>query len=110
MRKLIALALIAIFTLSSSGCFTMKATAPAKTPVAFISEGKRTSFKQSKKVWFALWGAVPISDNSSARIIAENELKQVRVTTKITFVDYLIGAVTGVVSIVPATMTVEGNQ
>lgn len=110
MRKLIAIALIATFTLSSSGCFTMKATAPAKTPVAFISEGKRTTFKKTKKVWFALWGAVPITNNSSADIIAENGLKQVRVTTKLTFVDFVIGAFTGIATIYPMTMTVEGNE
>lgn len=110
MRKLIAIALIAVFTLSSSGCFTMKATAPAKTPVALISEGKRASFKQSKRVWYAIWGAVPISDNSSAKIIAENGLKQARVKMEITFVDYLIALVTSTVTIVPATMTVEGNE
>ncbi len=110
MRKLFAIALIVTLALSANGCYTMKYNAPAKTPVALISEGKRASFKQSKKVWFALWGAVPISDNSSAKIIAENNLKQVRVTTKISFVDYLIGSVTGIVSIVPATMTVEGNE
>jgi len=76
----------------------------------FYLRGQAHFIQTIKKVGFALWGAVPISDNSSAKIIAENELKQVRVTTKITFVDYLIGAFTSIVSIVPATMTVEGNQ
>jgi hypothetical protein len=107
MKRLLVFLLLTCFC---SGCFTMKYAAPPKSQVVMISQGKQATFKKSVKVWYALWGAAPISENSSARIIAENDLKQVRVTTKITFVDYLIGAFTGFVSIVPATMTVEGNQ
>ncbi|MGH7493613.1 MAG: hypothetical protein ACREOO_14645 [bacterium] len=53
---------------------------------------------------------MPISNNSTEKIIAENDLKAVRVKTQLSFVDYLIGFFTGVISIVPATMTVEGNH
>jgi hypothetical protein len=78
--------------------------------VTTVSEATTTSFKKSVKVWYALWGAVPISENSTEKLIADNNLKEVRVTTQIKFVDYVIGIFTGLVSIVPATMTVEGNQ
>ncbi len=53
---------------------------------------------------------MPISSNSPEKIITENDLKEVRVKTQHSFVDLLIGSLTGLVSIVPATMTVEGNQ
>jgi hypothetical protein len=78
--------------------------------VTTVAESTTTSFKKSVKVWYALWGAVPISENSTAKLIADNNLKEVRVTTQIKFVDYVIGIFTGLVSIVPATMTIEGNQ
>ncbi len=107
MRKLIAVTLLACFF--ASGCYTMKVAAPAGSSVATVSASATTTVKKSTKVWYALWGAVPISNNSSEKIIAENNLKEARVTTQIQFVDYVIGIFTGLVSIVPATMTVEGN-
>lgn len=88
----------------------MKYAAPPQSNVTTVSEATTTSFKKSVKVWYALWGAVPISENSTEKLIADNNLKEVRVTTQIKFVDYIIGIFTGLVSIVPATMTVEGNQ
>lgn len=109
MRKLIAVALIASFSFFT-GCYTMKYAAPPQSNVTTVSESTTTSFKKSVKVWYALWGAVPISENSTEKLIADNNLKEVRVTTQIKFVDYIIGIFTGLVSIVPATMTVEGNQ
>lgn len=109
MRKILAIVLIASFSLST-GCFTMKYAAPPQSNVTAVAEGTATSFKKSVKVWYALWGAVPISENSTAKLIADNNLKEVRVTTQFKFVDYVIGIFTGLVSIVPATMTVEGNQ
>jgi hypothetical protein len=109
MRKIIVMALLASLCLST-GCFTMKYAAPHGSSVSAISEGESTTFKKSVKVWYALWGLVPITENSSEKIIAEYNLKSARVKTQIMFVDYLIGIFTGIVSIVPATMTVEGNQ
>ncbi len=109
MRKLIAGVLIASFSFFT-GCFTMKYAAPPQSTVTTVSESTTTSFKKSVKVWYALWGAVPITDNSTEKLIADNNLKEVRVTTQIKFVDYIIGIFTGIASIVPATMTVEGNQ
>lgn len=109
MRKIVAVMLIASFSFFT-GCFTMKYAAPPQSNVTAVAESTATSFKKSVKVWYALWGAVPISENSSAKLIADNNLKEVRVTTQFKFVDYLIGIFTSIVSIVPVTMTVEGNQ
>ncbi len=107
MRKFLLVVMLVCF---GSGCYTMKHTAPPQSSVTLLPEGSSTDFQKSKKVWYALWGAVPISSNSSEKIILENDLRQVRIKTRITFVDYLIGFFTGAVSIVPATMTVEGNH
>jgi hypothetical protein len=88
----------------------MKYNAPSGSPVTTLSEEKSTTVQKSVKVWYALWGLVPITDNSSQKIIAENNIKEARVQTQVQFVDVLIGIFTGLVSIVPATMTVEGNK
>lgn len=107
MRKILVLVLLAFFC---TGCYTMKAVAPAGTSMTTLSETDSATFKKNVRVWYALWGLAPISNNSAARVIQENNLKNVRVTTRHRFVDGLIGAFTGIVSIVPATMVIEGNQ
>jgi len=106
MRKIVALALIASLY---AGCFTMKYVAPVGTEVSTLSELQPASFEKQVKVWYALWGLVPITDNSSDAIISRYKLKEVRVTTKFTFLDLIIGAFTGVATIVPKTMVIEGN-
>lgn len=107
MRRLVVLAMLVMMC---SGCYTMKHAAPPGGTVSTISVDQPATVKRSVKVWYALWGAVPISNNSSERIISENNLKEARVVSRIKFEDYLISIFTGLVSIVPATMTVEGNQ
>jgi len=107
MRKTLLAILIVVFC---SGCYTMKVVAPAADSVATLSEYQPAVFKKKVKVWYALWGLVSITDNTSARIIAENNLKEVRVTTKTEFVDSLIGIFTGIATIFPRTMIIEGNR
>jgi hypothetical protein len=107
MRRIFAAALLVCFC---AGCYTMKYAAPTGASVTTISEEQPTTFKKQMKVWYALWGLVPITDNTSSKVIAEKNLKNVRVRTEIKFVDFLVSLITGAVSIVPATMTIEGDQ
>jgi len=109
MRRMIAVVLLASFF--GAGCYTMKYQAPAGGNISVLSEQQPAAFKKEVKVWYALWGLVPMSDNNSAAgVIAQEGLKDVRVKTQIKFVDGVIGVFTGIVSIVPATMTIEGNK
>ncbi len=107
MRKLIVVALLAAF---SMGCYTMKAVAPAGQKLSTLAETDGATFKKNVRVWYALWGLAPITNNSSAQVIQEYNLKNVRITTKHTFMDGFISVFTGVATIVPATMVIEGNQ
>ena len=108
MRKIIQLALVLVL-FTQMGCYTMKAVAPAKSDVKLLTENENTSFQKKIKVWYALFGSVPISKNTTAEVIKENDLKSVRVTTKLEFIDFIIGAFTGIASIVPATIIIEGE-
>lgn len=107
MRKLIVVAVLATFAM---GCYTMKAVGPAGRQLTTLAETDEATFKKNIRVWYALWGLVPISNNSSAQVIQKNDLKNVRITTKHTFEDGLIGLITGLVTIMPMTMVIEGNQ
>ncbi|MCA9740417.1 MAG: hypothetical protein H6695_18565 [Deferribacteres bacterium] len=96
-------------TLMLSGCYSAKMVAPSDSDVKVLTETDNTEFKKEIRLWYVLFGAVPINEPTSAEIIEKYQLTEVRVTTKHKFLDYLIGAFTGIASIVPMTMVIEGN-
>lgn len=106
MRNVVTIVLLASFC---TGCFTIKYVAPVGSEVSTLTEREPASFKKEFKVWYALWGLVTITDNSTDQIIAQNNLKEVRATSKISFVDFVISIFTGIATIVPHTVVVEGN-
>ena len=60
-------------------------------------------------MWFWLWGARPISDNTTKSDIEKYNLKEVRAYTTQTMTDNLLLIITSLVSIVRRTLIVEGN-
>jgi len=88
----------------------VKAVAPAGQQLNTLAGTDGALFKKNVRVWYARGGLPPISNNPAAQVTQENNLTNVRLTTKHTFVEGLIGVVTGLVTIVPAAMVIEGNQ
>lgn len=99
-KKLVSLILLLAVTASVVGCFTIriggKAELAPSTEVGAKIAGKRC--------WYALWGLVPIGDNSTDSLIPATA-KKVRVETKYNVSDFLINIFTGLVTI--ETITVE---
>lgn len=102
--------LMAFALLLLTSCYSARMVAPQGREIKTLAEDDTAQFKKEVKLWYALWGLVPITQNNSARIIAEYNLESVRVTTKFKFSDILIGIFTGVASIYPHTMIIEGNR
>jgi len=99
-RKLTSLILLAAITLSLAGCFTIRVGGKAELAPS-TEEGTKIA---QKRCWYALWGLVPISDNTTDSLIPETT-KRVRVETKHTVSNFLINIFTVWVSI--ETFTVE---
>lgn len=59
----------------------------------------------AKKQWFALYGLAPLNTVNSKELAGT--ATDYTVTTKFTFVDHLIGAVTGFLTIRPMTVQVQ---
>ncbi len=104
MKKIaLALALMGLV-----GCATVKVEAPQPVKLASINE--HTVPKASKKVFYLLWGLVPITDNSTSDLVApytsgEKEIR-VKITAKYDFVDWVISFLTlGILS--SQTVSVE---
>ncbi len=100
LRRMTALIILIVFSTGLVGCFTIRVGGKAEL-AASTEEGTKIA---QKRFWYALWGLVPLGDNSTDRLIPEN-VKKVRVETKYTVPDFLINIFTGLISI--ETFTTE---
>jgi len=101
--------IVTILIFSFIGCYTIRYVAPVGKDVKAMDEITPAKVKVQKRVWYALWGLVPISDNSTADLIQKYNLKNARAKSKITILDFIISSFTSYVTIVTLTVEVEGE-
>jgi len=99
-RKTVGLILLCAFSVGVVGCFTIRVGGKAELAPS-TEEGTKIA---QKRFWYALWGLVPLGDNSTDQLIPEN-VQKVRVETKYTVPDFLINLFTWLVTI--ETFTAE---
>ena len=99
-KKIVSLVLLVAVTMSVAGCFTIKIGGKAEL-AASTEEGTKIA---EKRCWYALWGLVPIGENSTDSLIP-GIVKKVRIETKYKVLDFLINIFTGIVTI--ETFSVE---
>jgi len=99
-KKLVSLILLLAVTVSVAGCFTIRVGGKAELAPS-TEEGAKIAHK---RCWYALWGLVPIGDNSTDSLIPER-VKKIRVETKYTVSDFLINIFTFILTI--ETFSVE---
>lgn len=105
MKKLIAIIILFNFI----ACYAVRYVAPPQKEVKLMSETDAGKVKLQKRVWYALYGLVPITDNSTEDLISKYNLKNVKAKSYMSFIDYLISAFTGYFTIVTLTIEVEGE-
>lgn len=107
MKKLLVVFMLLCFSMAMVSCSTVKVE--TKSGYAFIApnNGGKPAAKtvRSKMIFYALFGLVPITDNSTADLIKPKEI--VRVKTYMSIVDYLITMLLGIVTITTHTVDVE---
>jgi hypothetical protein len=99
-KKFVSLILLLAVGTSVAGCFTIRVGGKAELAPS-TEEGTKIAHK---RCWYALWGLVPIGDNSTDSLIPESA-KKVRMETKYTVPDFLINIFTIILTI--ETFTVE---
>jgi len=99
-KKIVSLALLVAVTMCVAGCYTIKIGGKAELAPS-TEEGTKIA---GKRCWYALWGLVPIGDNSTDSLIPATA-KKVRVETKYQVTDFLINIFTFIVTI--ETFSVE---
>lgn len=107
MKNLIIVLCIASLFLTTS-CYTVKILSDAERPISLASSTENLPYKETYRVWYALWGLVPINDNTTNKILKETRIKKVRITTKMSLIDWVISFVlNAVIPTTIATWTVE---
>lgn len=115
MRKMLVLVLgIALLTTS---CYTLNYSSSASSkPVSFTGEvkGQRTHFNEEKRIWYALWGLVPISDNDIEKSLIEprtsgGAVQNLSIKSEWSPIDILLNIFTSLVTFYSRTVTVEGD-
>jgi uncharacterized protein YceK len=105
MKRFVALVLAVVFVVSGCGQVVVKAPAGKKI---FISSQPLTAAEQEKRVWYILWGLVPLGDNSTASLLANYpDGAEVVVVTEMGFLDYVFSVILGQLSITTRTIKVQ---
>ena len=92
-----------------SGCGTVRLEVPSGHEVRLLEQDDYASVRVERTIWFWLWGARPISDNTTRKEIEEYNLKEVRLQTEQSMTDNITNLLLVWSSIVRRTMTIEGN-
>jgi hypothetical protein len=96
MRKFKALIVVLVFAFAITSCYSLEHT---------VGAGAQGNDVVSEKQWYALWGLVPLNDVDSQEMArgAENYT----IHSQFKFVDYVISAFTGIITIQVLTVEVE---
>lgn len=102
------LALLGIFAivLLASGCFVTKISAPIGSKDVKLLAPNEPAAKEEHRVWYALWGLVPINENDIAEVFASRPIEAMRVETKFTPLDFIISFFTSIATIECKTIEV----
>ena len=109
-KQLTRYATIIAAVLLLSGCGTMYLNAPPTSNIPMLSKNVPTSVRIEKKVWFKWWGKEPIDDPQTAKIIEDNQLKEVRLYMTNTLADGILNIFPGMIGFPRRTLIVEGNR
>lgn len=95
--------------LLAAGCGTTQLVAPPGREVYMLDADAPAKIRSQRTVWFWVWGARPISDNTTQQEILAYNLREVRYTTYQTWFEMLTNPLTSIVSVQRRQMVVEGN-
>jgi hypothetical protein len=95
--------------LLAAGCGTIRLEVPPDHSVRLLEEDEPAQIHVERTVWFWLFGARPISDNTTLPEIERYDLCEIRMQTVQSMADQLTNLVTVFVTIVRRTLVVEGN-
>lgn len=105
MKKVVAL--MAILAIGFAACAKVIVSVPAGKNIK-IGSGEVVTADKQKRVFYALWGLVPLGDNSTEGMLADvPNGSTVVIEDKITIADAIISAILSVVTIQSKTIVID---
>ncbi len=103
MRRII----FGVLALLLTSCATIVYEAPVGKELKMATRGDYAPTKIRKKVYYALWGLIPITSNSTAEMISGYCNEIVRAKSYYGIDDYLIGCFLNSLTITSMTVEIE---
>ncbi len=96
-----------LVVVSVMSCTTILIKAPPGKNIQLANATSTADFSKSERVWYVLWGLVPITDNTTDRLLQSvPDNSKVYVKTELSPVDFLISVLLGGFSIQSRTVSV----
>jgi len=110
-KRVAVISALLIACVLMTGCYSVKMAAPPNSDVKIMTVTQPAAYKKVQRNWYILYGLVPLfnAEDGVAKTIRDNDLKEVRVETKQTFLDFLISGVVSIATIGTTTTIIEGN-
>lgn len=113
MKQRVILGLASLLCVLLSSCFNTSLIAPDNHEVKLMSAKEPAEFRKEYKNWYLLGGLLPVYTKQPDKIIAQENLVEVRVQTEDTVSDGVITATSMTLfsfAFYPQTVVVEGNR
>lgn len=96
MKKVLVVVFLLVFSFYATGCYSQ---------TFVVGKGAQSSQSESARQWFILWGLVPLNDVSSKMMAGS--ANDYTIKTEHSFVDMVISAFTGIVTVSCKTVEVK---
>ena len=107
MKKM--LAMVICFSLLFAGCATVKVEAPRGQKMVLQPSVESQPLIMKKKVWYVIWGLVPISPNSTAEMVKDEKLTEMSCKQYTGFDDFLISYFLGILTLSTRSVEIRGK-
>jgi len=95
-NRILSIIVLIAFIVAFSGCYTNN---------HIIGNGSKGNTELSEKQWYVLWGLVPLNKVDTNKMAGD--VNDYQITTTHSFVDLLISAITGIVTVQVKSVTVK---
>ena len=90
-------------------CGTVKVESPMGSGFDLSSEASMGDVYIKKRVFYALWGLVPLNSNTTVTMLEGVEAEQIKVKTYTGFLDFVLSTLTCITSVVCKTVEIEAE-
>ena len=108
-KRIFSLLMFGLFVLAIIGCTVVRVEAPVGSNIKLSSKAESYNYVAKKRVFYALWGLVPLTDNSTVKMLEGKKVESVKIEAKYDVTDILINIILGHFTVVSRTIEVKAK-